>query len=422
MIFKRTKYLDELYSALENEKLIIIYGARQVWKTTLLRVLLEDDTLDVTKKYINFDDIYDKKFKTKQDFINYLAFNYEIDFFNEGILFLDEIQTIDNIEQILKSLYDDIDIKIKIIATWSGLWQIKKLGSSLVWRVKQVWVYPFSFYEFLEYKGIKVDFYTDWKYKDFMFDKIEFLLQEYYLYGWYPAVVLEKTKEQKINKISEIIDMYLKKDIYFFLKEKELVSFKKLFSYLAHNISSGLNISKFSSYLGINRKRVEYYLEILEKSFLLYNVFPYYNDTRKEYSKQSEFFLNDTGIINYFRNNFNFLEFDWNIVENFTYLELLKHKTMFSDEIKTYNKLNWSEIDFIYCYKQWLVLPIEVKMKDNDVVPKIFSSFEKDYSDKIKYFIRTSTKWYSQSILESKKVQILPFWMVWKSIDTQFWE
>jgi predicted AAA+ superfamily ATPase len=43
--------------------------------------------------------------------------------------------------------------------------------------------------------------------------------------------------------------MYLKKDIYFFLKEKEVISFKKLFSYLAYNISSSINISKLSSYL-----------------------------------------------------------------------------------------------------------------------------------------------------------------------------
>lgn len=82
-----------------------------------------------------------------------------------------------------------------------------------------MWVYPFSFYEFLELKNIKINFFTVEKYENFMYEKIELLLKEYYLYGWYRAVILSKKQEDKINKISEIIDMYLKKDISFFLND-----------------------------------------------------------------------------------------------------------------------------------------------------------------------------------------------------------
>ncbi len=416
MIFKRKKYLDELYEGLKKEKLIILYGARQVGKTTLLKILLEDTELETQKIYINFDDMYTKNFKTKDEFMKYLSFNYWVDFFDEGILFLDEVQTLENIEQILKSLYDDSNIRLKIVATGSWLWQIKNIGSSLVGRVKQIWVYPFSFYEFLEYNKVDINFLRREEYDVFMYERIELLLEEYYLFWWYPAVVLEKTKKEKINKISEIIDMYLKKDIYFFLTEKEVVHFKKLFSYLAYNISSHLNISRLSGYLSISRKKVEYYLEILEKSFLLYKVFPFYNDTRKEYSKQSEFFLNDLWLIHYFKNDFNLREFDWNLIENFVYLELLKNKKIFSDEIKTYNKLNWSEIDFIYCYREWGILPIEVKLKDNDIIPRIFSSFVKDYSTEIKKLVRTSTREKFTRELDEKKADIIPFWMIWKEL------
>jgi len=76
-----------------------------------------DDSLDYNKKYINFDDIYEKEFKTKSEFTKYLEFNYSVEFDKKGILFLDEVQTINNIEQILKSLYDDESIKLKIVAT-----------------------------------------------------------------------------------------------------------------------------------------------------------------------------------------------------------------------------------------------------------------------------------------------------------------
>ncbi len=418
MIFKRQKYLSQIYDYLQTEKLIILYWARQVWKTTLLKIIINDDSLKNKKKYINFDDIYDQNFKTKDEFIKYISFSYWVDFFNEWILFLDEIQTISNIEQILKSLYDDDTIKIKIIATWSWLWQISKLGSSLVWRVKQIWVYPFSFYEFLEYKNeFDIKYLSFEKYEEFMFEKIKSLLLEYYLFWWYPAVINEKTKENKILKLSEIIDIYLKKDVQFFLTWNEIINFRKMFSFLSNNISSLLNINELSSYLAISRDKVEYYLEILEKSFLLHKVYPFYSNSRKEYSKQPEFFLSDLGIINYFKNDFSKIDFTWESIENFVYLELLKNKELFSDEIKTYNKINWSEIDFIYCYKKWWIIPIESKLKNNDVIPKIFNSFNEDYNKQINFFIRTSTSYISNRTVGDYDVKIIPFWMVGQVIQ-----
>ena len=412
MIFKRKKYLKAIYDWLKKEKLIIIYWARQVWKTTLLKILLNDENLNFKKIYINFDDIYEKTFKTKNEFITFLEFNYWVNFYEEWILFLDEVQTIENIEQILKSIYDDVNIKLKIIATWSWLWQIEKLWSSLVWRTKQIYVYPFSFMEFLEFKSVNIDFLTLSNYKDFMFDNIKNLLIEYYTFWWYPAVVKLKTKLEKIEKISEIIDIYLKKDVQLFLSGKEIVNFKKIFAFLANNIASGLNISELSNFLWVSRNKTERYLEILERSFLLHKVYPFFSNLRKEYSKQAEVFLNDLWIINYFRNNFNFLDFNWQLVENFVYLELLKNRQIFSDEIKTYNKINWSEIDFIYEFKVWGILPIEVRINNKDVIPKIFSSFAKDYQEKILFFVKTSKSLLKYRRLDKFDVKIVPFWMI----------
>lgn len=417
MIFKRKKYLNQIYDYLQTEKLIILYWARQVWKTTLLKIILDDNNVKSPKKYINFDDIYSQNFISKDEFIKYISFNYSVDFFNEWILFLDEIQTIANIEQILKSIYDDESIKIKIIATWSWLWQISKLGSSLVWRVKQIWVYPFSFYEFLEYKNeFDINYLTLEKYEEFMFEKVKPLLLEYYLFWGYPAVINEKTKENKILKLSEIIDIYLKKDVAFFLTWNEIINFKKMFSFLSNNISSLLNINELSSFLSISRDKVEYYLEILEKSFLLHKVYPFYSNARKEYSKQPEFFLNDLWVMNYFKNDFSALDFAWENIENFVYLELLKNKELFTDEIKTYNKINGSEIDFIYCYKKWWIIPIESKLKNNDVIPKIFNYFHDDYQKQINFFVRTSTSSVFDRNIKNYNIKIIPFWMVGKIV------
>lgn len=109
---------------------------------------------------------------------------------------------------------------------------------------------------------------------------------------------------------------------------------------------------------------------------------------------------------------FNIWEFYGHIIENFSYLELVKNKKLFSDEIKTYNKLNGSEIDFIYCYREWGVVPIEIKLKNNDIIPKIFYSFEKDYHSQIKYFIRTTTHTTDTRELGIKKIDFMPFFMI----------
>ena len=412
MYFKRKKYLDRIYESLENRKLILLFWSRQVWKTTLIKILLEDKKLNTVKTYINIEDIYDINFKTKDEFIKYMSFNFWVDFFNEWILFLDEIQLLENIEQILKSLYDDEKIKIKIVATGSWLWQVKKLWSSLVWRVKEINIYPFDFFEFLEFNKIDISFLELDKYEEFMFEKINVLLKEFYLFGWYPEVIKQKTKQQKIEKISEIIDIYLRKDIWFLLWEKEVINFRKIFIFLSYNISSLLNIWELSNHLWISRKKTEFYIQTLENSFLLHKVYPFFSNSRKEQSKQPEFFLNDLWIINFFRNSFIQDIFDWNIIENFVFLELLKNKKLNSDEIKMYNKINWSEIDFIYQLKEWWIIPIEVKINNKDVIPKIFSSFYKNYKEQIKVFTKTTTKSLSTRTLENIKVKIIPYFLI----------
>ncbi|MDQ7023182.1 MAG: AAA family ATPase, partial [Candidatus Gracilibacteria bacterium] len=73
------------------------------------------------------------------------------------IFILDEVQYLKNPESLLKSIYDDKKIKTKIIATGSRFWGQKRLGSSLVGRGKILFIKTFSFLEFLELKGKKID-------------------------------------------------------------------------------------------------------------------------------------------------------------------------------------------------------------------------------------------------------------------------
>jgi len=140
--YHRIKYLDKIKNILNNEKLLVLYGQRQVWKTTLLKILIEDKELIWVKKYFSFEDIQKRSFFWKEEFINFISFKLDIDFTKDWYLFLDEVQYIENIVWLLKSIYDDEEFKIKIIATGSWMWNIPtKAWSSLVWRWEEIFVW-----------------------------------------------------------------------------------------------------------------------------------------------------------------------------------------------------------------------------------------------------------------------------------------
>ncbi len=415
-IFIRKKYLNQLYQSLETEKLILLYGARQVGKTTLLKMLLESSDIKQEKYYINFEDIFDMNFKSKDEFIDYLSFKYKVDFASPGILMLDEVQYFDNIEKLLKSLYDDDSIKINIIATWSGLWQLNEFGSSLVGRKKEIFVYPLDFYEFLELKWVDLKFLSLDRWSNTFYQEIEIYLKEFYTYGWYPEVALASSEDAKIQELWKIITTYIDKDVNYWLEWEDMVNFKKFLDYLIYNIWDLLKMDKIATILGLSIPKIEKYTRVFESSFMLYKVFPYYKNSRREYTKQPQIFFNDLWVVNFLKNNFNFDRFDGKVVENFVFLELQKNKNMIYDNIKFYKKINGSEIDLIYQYKKGWIVPIEIKMNDKNNIPKIFSWFEKDYGDETKFFVRTTSSIVRKRKMGEKGILFLPFWMIAKSI------
>lgn len=121
MIFRRKKYLDKIYASLEREKLVLLLGTRQVGKTTLLEIVQKE--LPGKVYYYSFEDDFSKiEFATKTEFISYFTLSLGVDFHTEGIFLIDEFQYVKDGEKILKSLYDDKEIRLKFVVTGSGLW------------------------------------------------------------------------------------------------------------------------------------------------------------------------------------------------------------------------------------------------------------------------------------------------------------
>jgi len=372
MIFRREKYLNKIYKSLENESLVLLLWTRQVWKTTILEILQNE--LEWKKYFHSFeDDFWKLEFKNKNDFITYFELSLWVDFYNKWYFLIDEYQYIKNGEQILKALYDDKNIKITFIVTWSWLWTYWDDNNwTLVWRWEEIFIYSFDFFEFLNYKWINTN---NLNIEDIT-ENIIWLIKPYYeeflTFWWYPAVIKSKTKEEKISELEKIINRYIDRDISFFLDKKELLDFKKFFVYLNTQIWNLVKKEAISEYLGIRLKYIDKYLLILEKTLFVSRIYPFFKNKSKEYSSLPKIYFSDVWILNFLDKSFYYRENDWKVVENFIFTELQKNKLFNSDEIKIYKKITKSEIDFIY---DWLskFIPIKVKSWNKKNIPKIFN-------------------------------------------------
>lgn len=310
-------------------KSIVIYGARQVGKTTLVKKILTD--YGAFGKYLNCEllsverglsELEPEKIKT---------------FFGDyKLIVLDEAQNIPNIGKVLKILVDTYP-KLQIIATGSSSFDLsQKISEPLTGRNFTFILYPLSLQEI---KGEQGMFYAD--------SKLENLLR----FGSYPEVfqLSEKSAQERLN---EIASNYLYKDVLKFegLKKSDLI--KNLLQALALQLGSEVSYNELGNKLGVNRLTIQKYIDILEQSFVIFRLNAFSRNKRKEISKSIKIYFYDLGIRNSLVENHNRLSirndagYLW---ENFCILE--RRKTN-GAALKFVNSYFWrtydqKEIDYL---------------------------------------------------------------------------
>ena len=296
----KRKIYDELLKEKNSRKISIVIGPRQVGKTTILKQLYEE----LGGFYVDLDILENvEKFETYRNVINSLTlagYNEKKKFY----LFLDEFHKYKDITKILKNIYDHHE-NIKIYATGSSSIKIKdKIQESLAGRKFLHKLYSLDFEEFLMFKNIKKGRLDKLRKFQGELPTYEYKeeIEEYMLYGGYPEVVLNEHK-QKI--LASIFDTYVKKDLVDYLNVKEILGVKKLIQLLAINNGNKVNISKVSEKLGMKREKIESYLEVLEEIFLIKKIRPFFSNKNKEIVKTYKLYFIDSGVRNYFCNNFN---------------------------------------------------------------------------------------------------------------------
>lgn len=327
---KIPRMYKDLGKALKPNKALIIYGPRQVGKTTLLEDYLEH--CKYKYKLDSGDNIVTQNILNSQDFAVLKEYVQGYD-----LIAIDEAQKIRGIGQGLKILIDQVP-GIRIIATGSSSFELAgQVGEPLTGRKVSLNLYPVSQIELL-------DLYT--------VSEIKEKLPEYLIYGGYPEVMTAKRKIDKIKTLEEIMHSYLLKDILELEKVKNSKVLLDLLRLIAFQVGNEVSLTELATQLAIDYKTVARYLDLFEKSFVIYNVRGFSRNLRKEMTKKSKYYYYDNGMRNTIISNFNSLDLRNDIGalwENFIFMERLKKRSYKDIFANCYFWRTWDqkEIDLV---------------------------------------------------------------------------
>ena len=375
MIRQRTKYTNIIIDAIETLPIVILIGARQVGKTTLINNLpLKGDVLYMDGQ----DPDVAALFLKKSTIENYLEIHLNKE--KKGYFLIDEFQFINNISTILKLLVDHNNL-LKIICTGSSSIDIlQKVNESLAGRVRVIEIYSLSFEEHLEFTNPELwEIFKKYNKETehvIVHPKIKLLFDEYLVYGGMPRVAAESDLNKKVELLNDIFKTYLLRDVRQFVKNEDFVGFNKLLRFLSTQIGCMINVNNLSKESGLNYKRTEEYLYILEQMYIIKLVEPFYTNKRKIISKMKKVFFTDHGLRNIIYHDFKEIDDradNGGLFENFVFLEIIRN-TRKSAQINYYRTIDGSEVDFVIntMYKK---ISIEVKFKNINKV-KYFKNIE----------------------------------------------
>lgn len=306
IVFKR--YYQDLGSYLKPNQALVIFGPRRVGKTTLLEEFLR--TTKLKYKLDSGDNLKIQTLLGSQNLEKIVEYARGYD-----LIAIDEAQQIPNIGMGLKILVDHVP-GLSVIATGSSSFDLaQQVGEPLTGRKKTLTLYPLSQMELLE-RYNKYD--------------LRERLEEFLLFGGYPAVVAAKTREEKIELLNEIVDSYLLKDIFILDRVKKSTTFLNLVKLLAFQVGQLVSHNELATQLQIDAKTVARYLDLLEKSFIIVKLGGFSRNLRNEITGKHKYYFLDLGVRNAVIAQFNDLQSRQDqgaLWENFVFIERLKYTT-----------------------------------------------------------------------------------------------
>lgn len=319
---------EKVENVLFQGKIVIIYGARRVGKTTLVKAI--EKKFQKSSLYLNCDEPDIRRAlsdKTSTELKSFLG--------DKKLVIIDEAQRVKDIGLTLKLLVDNFP-KIQVMATGSSSFDLSsQVIEPLTGRKYEFHLSPFSL------KELKL-----------LYDEreIDRLLEERMIFGFYPEIVINR--EDKEKRLKEITESYLYKDILKFENIKNSEAIEKLLQALALQIGNEVSYNEIASMVGVDKNTISSYIQILEKAFIVFRLRPFSRNLRNELKKLRKIYFYDLGVRNALINNLNpfALRQDTGALwENFNICERIKNNqnSQIAKNIYFWRTKEKQEIDYL---------------------------------------------------------------------------
>jgi hypothetical protein len=256
-----------------GRKAVILLGARQVGKTTLLHALFAENREVL---WLNGDTSNDRLLLTTQS-----VEQLRVIIGKHKTLIIDEAQRVPDIGLVLKLIIDNIK-HLKVIATGSSSLDLSnRTAEPLTGRKRQFKLFPLSFSEMVAHHGLLSE---------------RNLIPHRLIYGYYPDIVNSPGEERHL--LQELTDSYLYKDILALEKIKKSEQLTRLLRALAFQLGSQVSYTELGKLCGLDNKTVEKYITILEQTYVLFRLGSYSRNLRNELKASRKIYFVDNGIRN----------------------------------------------------------------------------------------------------------------------------
>lgn len=311
-----------------KKKAILLFGARQVGKTTMLKAVV--NKLNRKTLFLNGDEA-----DVREVLTNTTSAKLRLLFGGHDLIIIDEAQKIDNIGTTLKLCTDNID-GIQIIATGSSAFELaNRANEPLTGRKFECMLFPLSFSEMVAHHG---------------FLQESRLIEHRMIFGYYPEIVTQQGQEERLLKL--LANSYLYKDLLMLEQIKRPVLIEKILKALALQIGSEVSYNELAQIVGTDMQTVEKYIEILEKAFIVFKLPALSRNVRNEIKKGKKFYFYDNGVRNAIIGNFNNCNSRTDVGalwENFAVSERYKKNRYKEKTVNTYfwRTIQQQEIDYV---------------------------------------------------------------------------
>lgn len=347
----------QIENKLFKNKAIIIIGARQIGKTTSINSVLKN------KENVLFLDADDPVVRELLDNANTEQIRNLIG--DKTFIFIDEAQRIQNIGLTAKIIVDQFK-NVQLIISGSSAFDLKNsLSESLTGRKWEYQMFPVTWQELEETYGYLKSL-----------QQLELRI----LYGMYPEIITNIGEEKERLKL--LIDSYLYKDILSFYNIQKPLVLQNLLKALALQMGNEISLNELANLLQVDKNTIKNYIEILEKSFVIFTLSGFNRNIRNELKQAKKIFFWDTGIRNALIGNFTPLELREDkgaLWENFLIAERMKKNNYENPYINSYFWRTTTQLEIDYVEEiEGKIFAYEIKWNENAKI-KSFENFRETY-------------------------------------------